>query len=537
MANILVDKFTYESSIDYDTLIVKIYAKISPDTPDKDKIFVKENLYSSVTFTQQTALNSAKSIAETSGVLGPGNMDFYQLRPLPEASTPPPTESSPTTTTITPKETTTTSTTPIYILGIKNPTTPNTTNYSQKITFKLSGPFKQAFSVYPPEAPGTLAGKPIEGNRLSSSVPFDNLVKSLIIDINNALNGEGTSAEVIIVEKQLPEPVIPTPTPAETNAKREEKDTKDSETQEINKTELEVSAQSTPTPDDGPKGQEKIALLIVKKAQDLVTLLIPIIITTATKIGIKALGKAKEKLPDACLPQKELKKILDIRNKLIDQLNNVNTTINILTKPIDTLVEIVDANEKILTGLNVAKLALQIAIPLVPTSPPGLPDLANPSIIAVTAIPDIEDFLKNNITSIKNPIYSLKKSKDHVNIIFLKLINLLKSLDKYLIGCGIKNELIPLSPSLQSLDQTQIQQVVDAQNVNAVDFPSSVYKGFTLDIVKEPFSPTVNRVKAVAKNPQGIILLQTPLSFTTIPQILISNIKLIIDLNPNLKAQ
>jgi hypothetical protein len=526
MANILVDKFTYKSYTNYDTPTVEIYV---------GNIFVKKLEYSSVTFTQQSALDSAKSNTEIFGVLGEGNMDFYELRPLPEASTTPPIKSSPTTSSITPKETTTTSTTPIYILGIKNPTTPNTTNYSQKITFKVSGPFKQAFSVYPPEAPGTLAGTTIEGNRSSSS--FDDLVKSLIININNAFNGEGTSAEVIIIEKQLPEPVIPTPTPAETNAKREEKDTKDSETQEINKTELEVSAQPTPTPDDGPKGQEKIALLIIKKAQDLVTLLIPIIITTATKIGIKALGKAKEKLPDTCLPQKELKKILDIRNKLIDQLNNVNATINILTKPIDTLVEIVDANEKILTGLNVAKLALQIAIPLVPTSPPGLPDLANPSIIAVTAIPDIEDFLKNNITSIKNPIYSLKKSKDHVNIIFLKLINLLKSLDKYLIGCGIKNELIPLSPSLQALDETQNQQILDAQNVNAVDFPSSVYKGFTLDIVKEPFSPTVNRVKAVAKNPQGIILLQTPLSFTTTPQILISNIKLIIDLNPNLKAQ
>jgi hypothetical protein len=526
MANILVDKFTYKSYTNYDTPTVEIYV---------GNIFVKKLEYSSVTFTQQSALDSAKSNTEIFGVLGEGNMDFYELRPLPEASTTPPIKSSPTTSSITPKETTTTSTTPIYILGIKNPTTPNTTNYSQKITFKVSGPFKQAFSVYPPEAPGTLAGTTIEGNRSSSS--FDDLVKSLIININNAFNGEGTSAEVIIIEKQLPEPVIPTPTPAETNAKREEKDTKDSETQEINKTELEVSAQPTHTPDDGPKGQEKIALLIIKKAQDLVTLLIPIIITTATKIGIKALGKAKEKLPDTCLPQKELKKILDIRNKLIDQLNNVNATINILTKPIDTLVEIVDANEKILTGLNVAKLALQIAIPLVPTSPPGLPDLANPSIIAVTAIPDIEDFLKNNITSIKNPIYSLKKSKDHVNIIFLKLINLLKSLDKYLIGCGIKNELIPLSPSLQALDETQNQQILDAQNVNAVDFPSSVYKGFTLDIVKEPFSPTVNRVKAVAKNPQGIILLQTPLSFTTTPQILISNIKLIIDLNPNLKAQ
>ena len=109
------------------------------------------------------------------------------------------------------------------------------------------------------------------------------------------------------------------------------------------------------------------------------------------------------------------------------------------------------------------------------------------------------------------------------------------------LGCGDKVPAFTVmrncASGLQALDNAQKQQVVDAQNVNAVDFPSSIYKGFTLDVIKEPFSPTVNRVKAVAKNPQGIILLQTPLSFTTAPQTLISNIKLIIDLNPNLKAE
>ena len=97
--------------------------------------------------------------------------------------------------------------------------------------------------------------------------------------------------------------------------------------------------------------------------------------------------------------------------------------------------------------------------------------------------------------------------------------------------------LTPLNPYLQALDNAQKQQVLDAQNVNTVDFPSSVYKGFTLDIVKESFSPTVDRVKAVAKNPQGIIMLQTPLSFTTTPQVLVSEIKLIIDSNRNLKVE
>ena len=101
---------------------------------------------------------------------------------------------------------------------------------------------------------------------------------------------------------------------------------------------------------------------------------------------------------------------------------------------------------------------------------------------------------------------------------------------KYLKGCNI-NDLTPLDDSLIQLEQAQTSALLQAQN------PSTLtnYKGFILEVVTEVYSPTVNRVKAVAKNQQGIILLQTPLSFTTIPQILIEEIKLIIDSN-NLKA-
>ena len=53
---------------------------------------------------------------------------------------------------------------------------------------------------------------------------------------------------------------------------------------------------------------------------------------------------------------------------------------------------------------------------------------------------------------------------------------------------------------------------------------------------EEQFSPTVSRRRAVALNPQGIVLLQTPLSFTSTPEVLVQQLKLIID-NSNLKAE
>ena len=170
---------------------------------------------------------------------------------------------------------------------------------------------------------------------------------------------------------------------------------------------------------------------------------------------------------------------------------------------------------------------------LIPTVVPPIPSPAPAQLVQIGIVEKIIETLAQNLNGIINQINSTQSAVDFINPIFTTIINLFKIIDKYLLGCNANvADLTPLNPSLQALDNAQKQQVVDAG-----DFPSSVYKGFTLDIIKEPFSPTVNRIKAVAKNPQGIILLQTPLSFTTAPQILVSEIKLIIDLNPNLKAQ
>ena len=89
--------------------------------------------------------------------------------------------------------------------------------------------------------------------------------------------------------------------------------------------------------------------------------------------------------------------------------------------------------------------------------------------------------------------------------------------------------LTPLNGYLQNLDSIQNQ----VQNAPPT---TQVYQGFILEVVNEQYSPTVKRVKAVAKNSQGIILLQTPLSFTSTPNVLIQQLKLIID-NSNLKAE
>ena len=133
------------------------------------------------------------------------------------------------------------------------------------------------------------------------------------------------------------------------------------------------------------------------------------------------------------------------------------------------------------------------------------------------------------ITNTKSTIDSISLATSIVRNPLLKILNILNSIDKYLKKCSKDTpELTPLNDSLLTLEQTQ-NQVVEAF------LTETTYNGFILEIITVPYSPTVNRVKAVAKNTQGIILLQTPLSFTTTPQVLIEEIKLIIDSN-NLKV-
>jgi four helix bundle protein len=274
---------------------------------------------------------------------------------------------------------------------------------------------------------------------------------------------------------------------------------------------------------------------------ELLNQLIPKIIDIATKTGIQNIGDVNEKLPNFCLPPDELKKILTIRNALVDKLNSVNKTINSLKKIIDPLNTVVTTTTVVLQTLNNSIDTIKPTIFILPSAAPGFP---SPPAIATSAIDTLRTLVQKTtpkITKAQNTISSIAITMDFVNNILLKIIGLLNSIDKYLKGCNatsntdalipLDSSLIPLDSSLIQLEQEQIAAIAQSQNVSTL----SNYKGFTLEVITEPYSPTVNRVKAVAKNAQGIILLQTPLSFTTQSQILIEEIKLIIDSN-NLKA-
>ena len=281
-------------------------------------------------------------------------------------------------------------------------------------------------------------------------------------------------------------------------------------------------------------GQDKIPVLLAEKGQELLNQLIPKIVDIAVKAGIQNIGELKEKLPNFCLPPDELKKILTIRNALVDKLNSASQTINQLKKIVDPLNTVVTVTSTAVNTIDTVSTITKASIPLIPTTTPGSPDPGKALLVSLDSLNKTLAKITPKITKAQNTISSIATAVTFVNTILLKIIGLLNSIDKYLKGCNATSDtdtLTPLDSSLTQLEQEQAAAETQAQN------PSTLtnYQGFILEVITEVYSPTVNRVKAVAKNAQGIILLQTPLSFTTTPQVLIEEIKLIIDSN-NLKA-
>ena len=270
--------------------------------------------------------------------------------------------------------------------------------------------------------------------------------------------------------------------------------------------------------------ETKIPDLIINKGQELIKQLVPPIVNIASQTGIQDIGTSNVKLPDTCLTPEELQKILNLRNVLVDKLNTTVSIIDKLSKPLNILTPTVNTLSAALQVADAARIAANTAMVAAPVVPGAAPALIN-------NLKDLEEFISPKITIAKNTINTIQLALDYVKGILTNLINIFKSIDKYLIKCKVVSEATPLTPLndyLQQLDQQQ--NMVNAAPTN------QTYKGFILEVREEQFSPTVKRVKAVALNPQGIVLLQTPLSFTTTPQVLIQELKLIID-SSNLKAE
>ena len=243
--------------------------------------------------------------------------------------------------------------------------------------------------------------------------------------------------------------------------------------------------------------------------------------------------KAKElalslvnKKPPYCPTPEEGEKILKKYNSLLKVIEDISLGLNISSLTLNTITIALDVSLGAKSALNIAKIATNQAMKILPVTPGVIPSVitdVEDAVSLITFKADGTPILKDQKNGLEIGAFYLSMAAAVVNVILL----ILKLLKPLLETCGLEaNEPGPETNRF----------VQEAETTNQSNTQQS-YRGFTFEIVevKLPNDPTVTRRIAQALNTEGIVALQTEPSFTQNPKVLIEELKLIIE-RDNLKA-
>jgi hypothetical protein len=263
-------------------------------------------------------------------------------------------------------------------------------------------------------------------------------------------------------------------------------------------------------------GSEKLGQLILEKGiqiNDIVQPQLDLLLSNIT-------------LPnDLCLPENQLNEFIIQRNNIVDTLNQINKYLDLTTSAIgitSTTLDTLISTAQTLRGLKPAAILATAASPA-----PG------PFASLVLQANELLDNLKfdalgnSKLNKLKIIIDGTAVPISLTSRFISNTIVALGLIDVILKKCSPNSTLSPISQNLIDITEAQLKS---SQTTNDI-----TYKGFIIEIEEVPFNDTITRRKAVGKNSQGIPLIETELSFTTNPLILINELKLIID-RDNLKA-
>ena len=258
--------------------------------------------------------------------------------------------------------------------------------------------------------------------------------------------------------------------------------------------------------------------------------LVPFIITLLMSFGSDVvqglIGKIPiDKIKDLidCPTQGQINQIIKKRNNLVKQINNMYKIVKTLTI--------------VITGLNVFLTILQAGIVVAKALPypaTGVPPLGLPPLTAGQ-----QNTLSDSLRIAQEQLKATQKIVSIVNIsiatfgvllgIILKLLN---NLDELLQHCTQNKNM-----DLETLND-EINNLANASVEKSQTPEGDIYKGFKLEVVinEKNTSKFIQRY-AQAINKQGVPVLKTEPSFASSPQVLIDNLKFIIDSNPNITAE
>lgn len=269
------------------------------------------------------------------------------------------------------------------------------------------------------------------------------------------------------------------------------------QTQEIENIEIEVS-NFVKQP-----SEVKFAIVLNKIKENLKRTLFPFILALLIPFGVKfvqaILDKIPNPTPDACPDPEKIKELIRKRNQLVRQLNQIYRIISTLTQ--------------VLTVTGVVIQALQIGLQIAKA-------FANPTTASSeTVFKKIE--LRLEVAGIAVNILTITAAI--IGVVLQTIINLLNQLDIAIQGCS-EEQNIPFEELNNELNALANQTIEETQQ------SSDTYKGFTFEIKLDEVntSPYPKRY-AQALNIQGVPVLKSDSSFASNPQVLIDQLKFIID--------
>jgi hypothetical protein len=259
---------------------------------------------------------------------------------------------------------------------------------------------------------------------------------------------------------------------------------------------------------------------------DLKSKVLSLIYNLAAQYGVSQLrmleekykGKIAEELKQelesivTCPSKADVDAIIAVKNKLVKQ---INTSLN----AINTLSNSVKINDGIITGLDTAYNILKF-LP-VPTAVLGV----GIPISVVNNVQDAKDILQKLIGKLKSTNSGITLIAEALTNILNKVLSYLSILDQITQICSPNTTQDQISRELTALTQQQTQQTSPVvTNVN----------GFEMGVETEPTTNSLKRRRAIARNQQGVVMLQGEWSYSSIDQILIDELVFYIQQN-NLK--
>jgi hypothetical protein len=224
--------------------------------------------------------------------------------------------------------------------------------------------------------------------------------------------------------------------------------------------------------------------------------------------------------PNVCPTESTLSELISQRNNIVVSLNNIGNRINQLGVSITGESNFLNITLRIITVVDIANIIASEAAKFVPLIPGIIPAALNDAQTLIRKL----TFDKEGNSKLSKTQGILSSSALVISIVGTYILNAKSSLeiiDLYINKCQLNPNIVPTSSTINSISDAQRQ----AQQTNN----QVTYNGFIIEIEEVPFTPTVNRRRALGKNQQGIILIQTELSFTLNSQTLINELKLIID--------